>query len=431
MKVTSKLVSMMIAAVLVFIMTGCGSNNANVNHTNLGDQKVVLQYYTWTDEEEYMRKVVDTFNTQNNDIEVKLNTISNNANEYSTKIMNNLSGGSEMDIFSINGTASLGLYTSKNQLLDMSDRIKDAGLEIGAYGPSYQDIINVLTEGKYYALPYRTSQWALFYNKKIFDNEGVDYPTSQMTWEEYAQLAKQLTKGEGADKQWGGYYADWITAPLGALQSGSTILDDSLNNVGSWLEYLDQIYYQDQSHMSYKQMKAESIDWIKQFEVGNVAMLINGEWTINMLKSDIAAGSTDMEFDMAPLPLPSGVSEPITVGGVSTFIGINPASSKIDAAFKFVQFLTGDEGESIIAESSVLPAYSSEKTKSSFLNATGIQGSSYFFEAKTVVENQPIQQIDEVNRVFSEQRDLYLFQEQDIHQTITEFEKQRKTVLDQ
>ncbi|MNW55397.1 hypothetical protein D3C74_330550 [compost metagenome] len=148
-----------------------------------------------------------------------------------------------------------------------------------------------------------------------------------------------------------------------------------------------------------------------------------------MLKADIASGKTDMEFDMAPLPLPEGINDPITVGGVSTFIGINPKSGNSDAAFKFVQFVAGEQGESIIAESSVLPAYSSDKTKESFLNATGIQGSGFFFEANTVVENQPVPQIDEVNRVYSEQRDLTLFQEQDAATAIQNFSKQRQSVL--
>ncbi|MNZ46994.1 putative ABC transporter substrate-binding protein YesO [compost metagenome] len=347
--------SLLLLTVLIISLVGCSSGKNDSASKESGNEKVVLEYYTWTDEEDYMTKVVDAFNAQNSDIQVHMNTISNDSNEYNTKIMNNLSGGSKMDVYSINGTSSLGLYSSKNQLIDLTNQIKEANLDVGAYGPSFQDITEVLTDGKYYALPYRTSQYALFYNKAIFDKEGIDYP-KQMTWNEYAELAKALTKGEGADKQWGGYYADWLVAPLGALQEGTTILDDNLDPVAKWLDFQNRIYYEDQSHMSYKQMKAESTDWIKQFESGNVAMLVNGEWTVNMLKADIAAGKTDMEFDMAPLPLPEGINDPITVGGVSTFIGINPKSGNSDAAFKFVQFVAGEQGESIIAESSVLPA---------------------------------------------------------------------------
>ncbi|THF84249.1 ABC transporter substrate-binding protein [Cohnella fermenti] len=421
---------LLLTAALAVTAAGCGSDNESAPSGEAGAEKVVLTYYTWTDEADYMQKIVDAFNAQNSDIEVKMTTVSNDADEYNTKIMTNLSGGSDMDVYSINGTASLGLFSSKNQLLELTDRIKAANVDIGAYGPSFQDITSTLTDGKYYALPYRTSQYALFYNKAIFDKEGLPYPT-QMTWDEYADLAKQMTKGEGADKQWGGYYADWMIAPLGALQQGATILDDDLTPVQNWLTFLDRIYYQDQSHMSYKQMKAESTDWIKQFESGNVAMLVNGEWTVNMLKADIAAGKTDIDFDMTLLPQPEGVSDPTTVGGVSTFMGINPKGKNLDAAFKFVQFVTGEQGESIIAESSVLPAYSSDATKEAFLNATGIQGSGAFFEANTVVENQPVANINDVNAAFSEQRDLFLFQEQDAAKTTDEFIKQRQSALGQ
>lgn len=429
MKIQKSKAGLLLVAALAVGAAGCGSNGNDAASGEANQEKVTLEYYTWTDEADYMQKIVDAFNAQNGDIEVKMNTYSNDADEYNTKIMTNLSGGSEMDVYSMNGTAGLGLYVSKNQLVDLSDRIKQANMDIGAYGPSYQDITNVLTDGKYYALPYRTSQWALFYNKALFDKAGIPYP-EKMTWDEYADLAKTLTKGEGADKQWGGYFADWITAPLGALQKGSTILDDNLDDVAGWLDYLDRIYEKDQSHMSYKQMKAESVDWIKQFESGNVAMLVNGEWTVNMLKADIAAGKTDIDYDMTLLPQPAGLNEPTTVGGVSTFMGINPRSKNQDAAFKFVQFATGEQGGSIIADSSVLPAYSNDKTKEAFLTATGLQGSGAFFEAKTVVTDQPIPQIDEVNGVFNEQRDLFLFHEQDAKKTIETFMAQRQPILD-
>lgn len=428
--------AVLLALALVLAIVGCGtkadndggSSEPGSSNPAAGQDKVTLEYYTWTDEADYMQKVVDAFNAQNDDIVVKLNTISNKNNEYNTKLMVSLSGGSQVDVYSMNGTNGLGLYASKQQLVDLTDRIKQENLDIGAYGPSLQDVVGILTEDKYYGLPYRTSQYALFYNKAIFDKEGIDFP-QQMTWEEYAELAKRLTKGEGADKQWGGYLADWITAPLSALQKGSTILDDNLDDVKEWLNLQDRLYYQDASHMSYKQMKAESIDWIKQFESGNVAMLVNGEWTLNMLKGDIADGKTDIDFDITLMPQPAGANDPTSVGGVSAFMGINPASKHQDAAFKFVAFATGEQGGAILADSSVLPAYSNDKTKEAFLKATGIQGSGAFFEAKTVMQYPPIPEIDQINTAFNEQRDLFLFQEQDADKTIQKYVDQRKSIL--
>lgn len=43
----------------------------------------------------------------------------------------------------------------------------------------------------------------LFYNKDLFDAAGVAYPTNDMTWDAYAELAKQMTK----DGVYGTHYA--------------------------------------------------------------------------------------------------------------------------------------------------------------------------------------------------------------------------------
>lgn len=151
---TKRFISLAAVAAMTFTVVGCSTGNANTESPQDGE-KITLQYYTWTDEEDYMKKVVEAFNAQNSDIEVKLNTISNDTNEYNTKMMTNLTGGAQVDVYSINGTAGLGLYSSKNQLVDLGEYIKSANMDVGAYGPSYQDVTEVLTGGTYYALPYR------------------------------------------------------------------------------------------------------------------------------------------------------------------------------------------------------------------------------------------------------------------------------------
>lgn len=400
---------------------------AGYSSSYAASKKVVLQYYTWTDEKDYMEKVVAAFNRKNADVEVKLNMISNANDEYFKKLLIMLSGGANLDLYSINGINKLDLYASKNALVDLTKMLKNNKINLAPYGPSFLDTA-AMENGKYYALPYRSSAYALFYNKDIFDKEKIAYP-KQMTWDEYGKLALKLTKGEGPNKQWGGYYADWIRGPMIALQKGSSLLDDNLETTSEWLQFLNRLYNIDKSHISYKEMKAGQLDWIKSFESGKIAMLPNGEWTINMLKADIAAGKCKMNFDMAPLPLPDGVKTPITTGGVSAYIGINSTCKNVDAAFKFARFLCGPEGEAIIANCSVLPAYITSGTRNSFLKATGIKGSEYFFNVRTVSENPPVKKIDAVNRAYDEEKDLYLLEQQNIQTTIKNFTDKRKEAL--
>lgn len=422
-----------IAATLSIVLAagsvaGCSANQSANSSEGANSPSVTLQFYDWSDEKDYMQKVVAEFNKRDPKLQVDLNIINAANNEYKTKMLVMLSGGANLDVYCANGTSDLQVYTSKKALEDITDQVKQQSINVSAYGPSFQDLVGKLGN-KYYALPYRASAYALFYNKDIFDSAKQTFP-QQMTWSQYADLAKKLTSGSGDTTQWGGYFADWMEAPFGALQNGSTLIDDSQDANRNWLSFLNQIYNVDKSHMSYKQMKAEKTDWLKEFESGKIAMMPNGEWTINMLNADIAAGKCKINYGIAPFPIPDGSSEAVTVGGDSTFVGVYSKSKNKDAAFQFVQFLSGEEGESIIAKSGVLPAYNSSKTKETFLSSTGVDGSDYFFNVKkTVEENQLIDKMSEINQLNSEQRGLYLLGQQSLDDTMKNFVEQRKSIL--
>src|SRR5690606_27405849 len=38
------------------------------------------------------------------------------------------------------------------------------------------------------------------YNKNLFDEAGVPYPTEDWTWDDFADMAEQLSSGSGADR---------------------------------------------------------------------------------------------------------------------------------------------------------------------------------------------------------------------------------------
>ena len=64
-------------------------------------------------------------------------------------------------------------------------------------------------DDKLYGLPFRNDYYLLYYNKTLFDQAGVEYPKNDMTWDEYRELAKKMTSGEGNDKIYGGYCHTW------------------------------------------------------------------------------------------------------------------------------------------------------------------------------------------------------------------------------
>ena len=44
------------------------------------------------------------------------------------------------------------------------------------------------------------------YNKDLFDAAGVAYPSNDMTWDEYYDLAAKMTSGEGSSKVYGTHH---------------------------------------------------------------------------------------------------------------------------------------------------------------------------------------------------------------------------------
>ena len=54
-----------------------------------------------------------------------------------------------------------------------------------------------------YELPFKSDFWVVYYNKDVFDNAGVEYPTNDMTLEQYDEIAKKLTNTEPGQEVYG------------------------------------------------------------------------------------------------------------------------------------------------------------------------------------------------------------------------------------
>lgn len=62
--------------------------------------------------------------------------------------------------------------------------------------PSYQ-------EGRLWAFPAEAYPLVMYYNKTLFDEAGLAYPSLDWTLEDFAAAAAKLTEGDGATKQYG------------------------------------------------------------------------------------------------------------------------------------------------------------------------------------------------------------------------------------
>lgn len=115
--------------------------------------------------------------------------------EYWTKLEAGATGGSIADVFWMNGP-NIMKYADGDVLMDISDRIKEDNIDTGKYPEALVELYNV--DGKQYAIPKDFDTIGVWYNKKIFDEAGVPYPTDDWTWDDMADIAKQLTRSDGS-----------------------------------------------------------------------------------------------------------------------------------------------------------------------------------------------------------------------------------------
>jgi len=382
---------------------------------------VTLEYCIWSDEEPYIRDVVDRWNADRKDIQVNLTVIPNN--DYDNKIKVLLSAKASVDLLGVRTLSEVLQFQTTKSLLDITDRIKRSDLDVSAYGSMFN---NITVNGRYYGLPARSSCWVLYYNKDIFDKAGVPYP-KQMTWTQYRELAKRMTSGEGKDKVWGSYWFPFVFQAI-ATQQAAYLIDDDLTLVRKSLEMVNDFYNIDKSHMSYFEIAATSPSSTALFESGRLAMLPVGEWTLSTLKSHAAQGKTNVNWDIAPMPITEG-REPGTTWGQFAFVGINSATKKADAAFEFMKYICGENGARIYAKHAMLPAYCDDEIKKIYVEAVGKESSSVFFGARKVQEQPPYANYNRIDKVFQEQAQLYFLGEKTLDETMAEFVKRRAALV--
>lgn len=388
-------------------------------------EKVTLNYFGWTDEQSYMTSLIEQFNAANPDIEIVPTFV--NHDDHNTKCVVMASAAStDMDLVSNDSHATVVNLATLNGLMPLQTYITDAGIDLSVFGP----IISEMTyNDDYYGLPYRSTLYSLYYNKELFDKMGIAYP-EKITWDEYLELARQMTYVEDGTQYWGGFLAEWLGNPTSAYQRGSNLLDDDLTAVSEWVSLLNTAINVDKSHMGYAQQIAESIDWLKFFCTGTTAMLINGEWTISMLKDYENQGIEVPEWDVTYLPSFDASGDVVSPGGLSTFISVGNFSKHKDEAFRFVEYMAGEDAAVYLASQGVLPSYSSDAVKASFAESAGAAGAATLLDTSIMLETPSVAGYSEVQAMYKEENELYLTGQETLEEYLANFEERRAEILD-
>jgi len=278
--------------------------------------------------------------------------------DYMTVLATELSGsGSDFDVVTIKDVPGYATLVSKNTLEPLDSYISEAGIDLSQYGGVDKQ---VTVDGSLYELPFRNDFWVVFYNKDIFDAKGIEYPTNDMTFEEYDALAKQVTDTTFGSQVYGTHYHTWRSAVqlFGVLDGKHTILD---GNYDYFKTYYDMVLAQEDAQVcrNYADLSAEGLHYSAAFSGGDVAMMNMGSWYISTLISSLQSGEYDSSlcgnWGMVKYPHAEGVEAGSTLGTI-TGLSVTSVSDQKDAAFDFVEWVSGAEGAKVMAETGNFPA---------------------------------------------------------------------------
>ncbi len=367
-----KLLSLLLSVTVVASMlVGCGSNTQKQDDTKVTEtpsagtateapakgEEITLKWAIWDkDITPYWTALKEGYETANPNVKIELTDLG--SADYMTVLATELSGSSsDFDVVTIKDVPGYATLVSKNTLEPLEGYITAAGTDLSLYGGVDKQIT---VNGSLYELPFRNDFWVIYYNKDIFDAAGVDYPTNDMTFEQYDALARKVANPTYGAQVYGAHYHTWRSAVqlFGVLDGKHTILD---GNYEFFKPYYEMVLKQedDQITRNYADLSAEGLHYSAAFSGGDVAMMNMGSWFISTLIANLKSGEYDASLSgnwgLVKYPHAEGV-EPGSTLGTITGLAVTSVSDQKQAAFDFVNWVAGAEGAKIMAETGNFPA---------------------------------------------------------------------------
>ena len=356
---------------------------------------------------------------------VTINIIDTNADEYNNSLGISLSAAQpDPDVIWVKDMGSMLQMADKKQLMPLDDLIEKDGYDLSVYnGAAEQLQYNDTT----YALPYRSDWYVLFYNKDLFDAAGVEYPSNDMTWEEYRELAAKMTSGEGSAKVYGSHHHTWE-----AMVSAWAVQDGKNTVVAKDYEFLRPYYeqalwLQDNGYIQdYATLKTANIHYSSVFKNQQCAMMPMGTYFIATMMQAIADGECDFNWGIATIPHPDDVEAGYTVGSI-TPIAISAYTDAQDLAWDFVKFAASEEAADILAQNGVFAGIQTEESLNTIASAENFPEGDSSKEALKYINfvfDRPLDpQIEEIRVPLDEVYEMVMIGEYTLDEGIAELNR--------
>lgn len=284
------------------------------------------------------QEIIDKFNEENPDVVIEMNTVP----DPGTVLTSRISSGDIPVIFSDYPTQTqFKQKVANGYVQDLSDQEFLSNVNEFSLEMTKQE------DGGYYALPYSRNYIGVYYNQKMFEENGLEVPK---TWEEFTAVCDKLQEAgitpigmHGKDPGRVGHLFQCATvawAPngvetIGAAANGEAKIegDAEFTNVFEKMKTLLSYANEDALALS-------DTTCYENFANGQYAMTITGSYARGTIQS------INQDLQMGVFPLPNDTYEDTKcLSGIDAAICVSAQASdeEKDAAYRFLAYLADTE----------------------------------------------------------------------------------------
>jgi len=323
----------LLAVALTVLVAGCGGGS---DSSSGGKTNIVLWHGYVDVEGKALTAAAKRFNATHPKIHVTVQNYGN-ADYALNKVLTAIRGGSYPDIVYLYGSWAANMARTP-KAVDLAPLIKaDPSINWNDFWPAERQAVAV--GPKIVGVPALVDNLALVYNKKLFDQAGLAYPTADWTWDDFRAAAKKLT--DPSAKQFGWAYVNdasedtvWRFDAL-LWQAGGDILTADQKHAAfnspagvkaatllQQMATVDHSVYLDSGNGNYANL----------FNSGKIGMLFTGPWDLS--------GFPDVHYGIQILP---GDVNHQTISGPDQWVMLDNGDARRNAAWTFLKWFTSTD----------------------------------------------------------------------------------------
>jgi multiple sugar transport system substrate-binding protein len=212
------------------------------------------------------------------------------------------------------------------------------------------------SDGRQYGLPKYHGALALYYNKDLFDQYGVDYPDDSWNQDDYLEAMKRLTHdrdGDGKIDLWGSMVdVSWDRIQVHVNAWGGNFVDPNDSHISRMgepealaaMEWLRARMWDD--HVMASFLDVHNMGTRQAFAAGKVAMTEDGSWALKDILNEA-------NFRIGVAPMPAGPARRVSLTTTDGF-GIYANTRHTQEAWELLRFLISEDYSLAMARANFL-----------------------------------------------------------------------------